>query len=204
VGRKSSVERLDPEIQDLVARLFLRGRTLDEIMEALRPLDADVSRSGLHRYLKSQAQLGERLRHVRAVSSVMYERDGETSLSQIATVNNALAQSFLFGLMEKAQEAEEAGEAAEGEKDRPVTIASSAKEVLAVAKGLDHLASAARKNQDYLEKAEQRGEARGRRKALEEVAEKVDSSAREAGLSAKAAAQLRRDLLGLRTPASKS
>lgn len=201
MGRPSSVERLEPEIRDMIGRLRDRGRTLDEILDVLRPLDVDVSRSGLHRYLKSQAKLGERLRHSRAVAEVLVRRDGEETQSRIAAANIELVQSFLFGLLEKVEEAEEAeATAAEGE-ERPVSIVAGPKELHAMAKSLDHLASASRKNQDFIAEAEKRASAKARRAALEEAAEKVSSTAREAGLSAAAAAQLRREVLGLRTPA---
>lgn len=193
MGRKSSVERLEPEIRDMIGRLFERGRTLDEILEALRPLEADVSRSGLHRYLKSQAKLGERLRHSRAVAEVLVRRDGEDAQSRIAAANIELVHSFIFGLLEKVEEAEEAEAAvAEGE-ERPVSIVAGPKELHAVAKSLDHLASAARKNQDFIAEAEKRAATRERKEAAGRAAE----AAKAKGMSSETAEFIKAQVLGV-------
>lgn len=205
MGRKNAIERLEPEIRDVIGRLVDRGRTLDEIIEALRPLEADVSRSGLHRYLKSQAKLGERLRHSRAVAEVLVRRDGEETQSRLAAANIELVHSFIFGLLEKAEEAEEQA-AAEAEahadgwratmdgKEKPISILASPKEMHAVAKSLDHLASAAKKNQDFIAEAEKRAEAKAKKQAVA-AAEEVG---RQRGLSAEVLDAIRAGILGVK------
>jgi len=52
MARMSTVDRLPPEVRELIERLRGNGRTIDEILAKLRDLDAEVSRSALGRHIK--------------------------------------------------------------------------------------------------------------------------------------------------------
>lgn len=57
MGRKSSITRLDPRIQQAVGELIRDGRaTIDEILERIKEMGGEASRSAVGRHVKSAHQ----------------------------------------------------------------------------------------------------------------------------------------------------
>lgn len=78
-SRPGKVDRLPPELRDLIGDLRSRGSTIDEIMTKLRELDPDVDigRTGLATYLQRWAKMRERLLHSRGAADAIMEQLGK-------------------------------------------------------------------------------------------------------------------------------
>ncbi|MCO5354229.1 phage protein Gp27 family protein [Acidovorax kalamii] len=80
MGRKSSVSRLEPEARKLLEKLLREDRhTLDELLAAMREQfpDAEVSRSGIHRYRAGYEELVKGMREQQAIASLVVSELGE-------------------------------------------------------------------------------------------------------------------------------
>ena len=58
MARPSTIQRLPTEVRELIAELREEGRTIDEVLEKLRELRLDVSRSALGRHVKQLDAIG--------------------------------------------------------------------------------------------------------------------------------------------------
>ena len=76
MGRKSSIDRLDPAVRESVDRALARGATLDQVVEILDGLGADVSRSAVGRYSQRYRDMAEQQRNVMAVAKAFGEDFG--------------------------------------------------------------------------------------------------------------------------------
>jgi Protein of unknown function (DUF3486) len=83
---RSKVARLPAEIREQIEAAWREGRvTLDELMELVKRTGADaasdpengVSRSGLHRYLKSFGEAAERMREAEKIAGATVAKLGE-------------------------------------------------------------------------------------------------------------------------------
>ena len=155
MARKSSIDRLPPEVRDLIGSLRENGRTIDEILEKLRELDVTVSRSALGRYTQQIDDLAEVLREGRVVSQAVMERIEDAPESRVARMNvelmHGIASKLLLG------SAKEIGP----------------KEAAFLAKALKDLATASKADLDR--------EIRLRRDLRAEVEKRIEKVAREAG-----------------------
>ncbi|CAG0909845.1 unnamed protein product, partial [Darwinula stevensoni] len=68
MGRKSTVAVLPEEVVTQINRLIRDGCTIDEILRALAPLGAEVSRSAMGRYVKSARESMEKYRQAQEVA----------------------------------------------------------------------------------------------------------------------------------------
>ena len=168
--RPSSVDRLPDEVRAEIGRLRQNGRTLDEILAHLRTMDgiAPVSRSALGRHIQGLAQVGEKMRRSRQVAEALVHEIGDAPESKAAQLNIELMHSAVMGMF-----MHEAG--ADGEDAAP----ADPKTIHDLAKALDHLARASKSNQDTIAAAEKRVAERTRR----EAAERVETVAKERGMS---------------------
>jgi hypothetical protein len=197
--RKGTVDRLPPEIRDLIGKLREQdGYTLDDILLHLRRMEVDVSRSALGRYVRGMDELGEKLRRSRAVAEGLVRQLGDAPESKTARLNIELVHTAILDLFRNAEAGGDGVDA-----DGKAALAGNPQGAMMLAKALEHLTKASRHDVEYIAQAEKRAGEKARRAALEEAAQRASNSAREAGLSAAAAAQLRRDVLGLRTPGTK-
>lgn len=72
---RSSIE-MDPRVKEAADEAIRRGRTVDEVLEALLALGADVSRSAVGRYTKKARGAMERYREAQEVAKVWVEKFG--------------------------------------------------------------------------------------------------------------------------------
>ena len=139
--RASSIDRLPEDVQALIGTLRQRGWTIDQIHAHLTDLlDKAPSRSAVGRHVKGLAQLGERLRRSRQVAEALVEQLGDAPESRSNRLALEVCHSAILDLFMRADDAEvgEAGGAG------PVGDAETAM----LAKALDHLASARKKDAD--------------------------------------------------------
>jgi hypothetical protein len=94
--RPSTIDRLPGQVRELIGKLRQdRGLTIDEILDHLRQLDVEVSRSALGRHVKGLAKMGERLRRSRAMAEGLARQLGDAPGDQVARVNIELLHSFI-------------------------------------------------------------------------------------------------------------
>ena len=62
MGRVSKVRRLPPELREQLHMMLDAGHSLEAIVQHLKSLGADVSRSGLGRYKQQVDKVAQRLR----------------------------------------------------------------------------------------------------------------------------------------------
>lgn len=199
-GRLSSIELLGEDYDDIVtwAAGELRERKqlqVDILGEFNRRLQARaeeigddgfeaISKSAFNRYAMKLAGLARRLEHTREISRVLTERlqPGDTD-----TVTIALAEAIKTSVFEAIGEA---GEGGLGMLDLKLGADALKAAVTAQKTSADRRAK--------LEAEADRKAAEMAAKLAERAADAVEKAAAEAGLSAAAIAQLRRDFLGVR------
>lgn len=193
MARPSTVDRLPAEVRAEIGRLRQNGRTLDEILAHLRKLDgiAPVSRSALGRHIQGMDKLGERIRRSRHVAEAMFKELGDAPESKAASLNIELAHTALLDLFMQGGDAD-----GEVDADGKAALAGNPMGMMLVAKGIDHLASAAKKNADFAEKIEKAAEARAKRDA----AATVERIGKESGISAATLDAIKAGIFGVKPP----
>lgn len=179
MARPSKIDRLPPEIRDLIGRLREGGRTIDEILAKLNELDVDVSRSGLHRHVQRWDKIRARLQESRAAAEAIMSQLGESGDNRQARFNIELMHASLQSLLSG------------GEDGEPVTLDPEGAMLLSSA--IRNLVSASKTDQDR--------ELRIRKEIAADMAKKaeavVDQVAKKHGLSREGRAELKAGFLGI-------
>lgn len=177
--RPSTIDRLDPEIKDLIGKLRIDfGWTIDEILKKLRELgQGDVSRSALGRHILSIEETGAQLRMARETAQALVHAAGDGHEDRVADLNIELCQAMILRMMTAID--------AEGD-GQPVTFKPM--EIMLITKALQQVAGAKKTNTDLV--------LRVRKEATEAAAKKAGDTARALGLSADGVAAIRHAVLG--------
>jgi hypothetical protein len=176
----STIDRLPPEIRDLVGTLRRNGATIDEIVAKLQELNHDVSRSAVGRHVKSIAQVAARMRESRAVAEALVSQFGDEADNRLARVNIELMHSVVMQTITAAEVDEETGEV------RAVTF--DPEQAMFLARAMQSLASAEKTNTDRIIKA--------RDVATQEAAKKAVGAAKAKGLGSDTVEFIRKAVLG--------
>ncbi|MBR0681927.1 DUF3486 family protein [Roseomonas eburnea] len=188
MARPSSIDRLPAEIREAIGRLRDHGKTLDEILDHLRGLEIEVSRSALGRHVQAMEKVGERLRRSRAVSEALVRQLGDAPESKTARLNIEMMHSFVFDFLASAEEGEgDTGVAAQALMRNPLALKLFSESV-------ERLTKASRHNADFVEQVEKRAATR----AKTEAAKAMDAVAKEKGLSADTLAAIKAGIFGVK------
>lgn len=103
MGRSSTVKRLPEEVRDVINALRNAGRTIDEILEKLRELDVNVSRSALGRYTAEIDAIAADIRQTRIVSDAIMERFGDRTDNKTARLNLELMHGLVQRLIQESR-----------------------------------------------------------------------------------------------------
>lgn len=178
----STIDRLDPEIRELIAQLRIdKGFTIDEIRAALvRTIGEDraPSRSALGRHVRGLAEVSADLRETQLYAEALAKEAGSKSGEQLLDMNTQLLQANMFKLMLAEREGE--------------GIVLSSKEAKEFSEALRNIALTRKTDLDVLEKREKRAA----EKATKEASEKAVSAARAKGLSKDTVEAIRHAVLG--------
>lgn len=185
--RPSTIDRMDPGIREIIGRLREHGRTLDEIREHLRGMEVEVSRSALGRHIQSMEKVGERLRRSRAVSDALVRQLGDAPESKTARLNIEMMHSFVFDLLALAEEAGDEGAATQAMLRNPKAVAL-------ISEAVERLTKASRHNADFIQKIEERADARAKAGA----AKAVEAAGRAQGLSADTVEKIKASIFGVK------
>lgn len=178
--RPSTIDRLPEPVRELIGQLFRNGRTLDEILDKLRELDVDVSRSALGRHTQKLATIAERLRTSRAIAESLVSQFGDEADNRLARVNLELMHSVVMQTLTHAEIDETTGEA------KPVVF--DPEQAMFLATALQRLATAEKTNDDRVTKA--------REMATKEAAKKAGDALRAKGFTAETVDLVRYAVLG--------
>lgn len=179
--RPGSVDRLDPEIRELIGHLRVdKGWTIDEIRARLIEMgQTDVpSRSALGRHVRSLAEVSADLRETQLYAEALAKEVGDSSQSRMLDVNAQLLQANMFKLMLAAKDGD--------------GIQLSPKDSKDFADALRSIALTRKSDMDYVEKAEKRAA----EKATKEAAEKAVKVARSMGVSRETVNAIWHEVLG--------
>jgi len=132
-SKPSSIDRLPDEVRSQIGQLRRNGRTIDEIMDHLRQLDVEVSRSALGRHVKSLAEIGEQLRRSETMAKFIVDKFGEESDERVGRANMRILQGALLEILTEDRVDEEG---------QPISL--SAKEAKELSLSLQRLVSAQR------------------------------------------------------------
>lgn len=187
MARPSTIDRLPAEIREAIGRLRQHGKTLDEILDHLRGMEVEVSRSALGRHVQAMEKVGERLRRSRAVSEALVRQLGDAPESKTARLNIELMHSLVFDLLALAEEAGEEGEATQAMLRNPKAVAL-------ISEAVERLTKASRHNADFVEQVEKRAAAR----AKTDAARAAETVAREKGLTADTIAAIKAGIFGVK------
>lgn len=179
-NRPSSIDRLDAEVRELIAKLRVdKGWTIDEILEQLQKLgQGHISRSALGRHVRTLEDVSADLRETQVYAEALAREHGDGNQSQLLDVNMQLLQANMFRLMLASKDGE--------------GIQLGPKDAKDFADALRSIALTRKTDLDVIEKAE----ARAAQKARTEAAEKATTAARQKGLSRDTVDAIRFAVLG--------
>jgi hypothetical protein len=181
-GRLSSLDMLPPEADaDLAWALEeLRGKSLPQnvIITEFNKRLADrgipsVSKSAFSRWAVRKSIQFRKLDEVRHITSEIVADLGTDGADQVTVAVAEMIKVAIYENLEKGQ--------------------VDSKSVMEMARALTSVVSAQKGSNDLRRKLEERAAAQ-----IEQAADKVEKVATEAGMSAERAAQMRREVLGLR------
>lgn len=189
MARPSSITRLPPEIREAIGRLRDHGKTLDEILEHLRTMEIEVSRSALGRHVQAMEKVGERLRRARTVSEALVRQLGDAPESKTARLNVEIMHSLIFDLLSLGEGEDKEGEAVQAMLREPKALAM-------ISEAVERLTKASRHNADFIEQVERRIAAREKASA----AKAAELVAKEKGLTGATIEAIKASILGVKAP----
>ena len=178
--RPSTVDRLDPELRELIAKLRIdHGWTIDEIRDRLIELgQSHISRSALGRHVRGLEDVSAELKETQIYAAALAREAGGKAGSELLDMNSQLLQANMFKLMLASKEGE--------------GIQLGPKEAKEFSEALRNIALMRKTEQDVVERAEKRAA----EKATKAAAEKAVTAARSKGLSKDTVEAIRYAVLG--------
>ncbi len=192
MSRPSSIDRLPPEIKAEIGQLRMRGRTIDEILAHLRTMTSEQtpSRSALGRHMIKMDMLGNKMRRSREVANALVAQLGDAPESVATRLNIELIHAAVLDLYLSFAENDDDEGINDGGRE---ALRGDPKGLMMLAKTLDHLTSASRKNQDYIVLAEKRATELANKAA----AATVERIGKARGISAETLAAIKSGIFGV-------
>lgn len=178
MSRASSIERLPPEIRELIGALRRDGRTIDEIMAKLGELSVDVSRAAMGRHVKQIDAMAAEMTRQKIVAEALVARFPDAAENRTARLNIHIAQGMLMKLLVS-------------EDGQLVTLEPA--EAMMVSKAIQNLVSAAKADTERDDRVAAAAERRAKAAAVA-IVERVTNAG---GMSAGTAASIKTEILGI-------
>lgn len=173
---RSSIEQ-DPRVKEAADEAIRRGATVDEILEVLQGLGADVSRSAVGRYTFRVRATMAKLREAREVAKVWADKFGSEPEGDVGQLVGQVLHAVAF------QQASQMADADPDQDDGP-----GPREVMFLAGALKDIASASKINADRILKI--------RKETVTKAADEAAKVAKASGMTADTVAKLRAAVLG--------
>lgn len=173
---RSSIERLDPSVREVVDRLVRGGRTIDEIREHLEQMlgEEAPSRSAVGRYTQNARKAMQRYHEAQEIAKVWVGRLEEEPGGDVGRLLSEMLRTVAY---------RQIGDMADDEAE------TDSSEIMLLARAIKDLSSADKISADR--------ELRVRREVATLAAKVAAKSAKAAGLSADAADEIRKQILGV-------
>ena len=113
---RSSIE-LDPRVKEAADAAIRDGRTIDEIVEALQALGADVSRSAVGRYTYKTRATMAKLAEAREVAKVWADKFGSEPDGDVGQLVGQVLHAVAFSQASQMADAEPGTENAPGPRE---------------------------------------------------------------------------------------
>jgi DNA-directed RNA polymerase subunit F len=155
--RVSGFKKLPPDVRDLIGKLREQGRTLDEILDALRALDISVPRATLGDWTKKIDAVAAKVEQSRIMADALVRRFGDAPESKTARLNMQMMHTALFNVFEQTLEG---------------STNLSPQEAMQLSKALDHITRAAKTDAEFV--------SRVREEARKETEERMEAAAKTA------------------------
>lgn len=173
---RSSIEQ-DPRIKEAADEAIRSGATVDQVLEALQKLGADVSRSAVGRYTFKVRSTMAKLREAREVAKVWADKFGDEPDGDVGQLVGQVLHALAF------QQASSMADADPNQENAP-----GPREVMFLAGALKDIASASKINADRILKI--------RKETATKAADEAVKVAKASGMTADTVAKLRAAVLG--------
>jgi hypothetical protein len=183
MGRKSAITQLDPDLKQECDRLIREGVfTIDQLVEHLKGLGAEVSRSSVGRYKQRMESQLKHFKQVQEISKVWVGQIGAAPDSQMGQLLAEILKSVIFRTLAEMgdDEAEPASPA----------------DLMFAAKALKEVAGAQKTDHEFRLKLRAEWEAEQRKKT-EAAQVEVEKVAKAAGMTPDGVARIKDILLGI-------
>lgn len=186
MGRKSSIDQLDPRLRDELDRLIRDRRfTIDAILAHMQQMGAPLKRSAIGDYKKRSEERLARYREAQEVAGTWVRSLGESPDSKTGQLLAELLKTVAFRTLADMQDSDAGAEP---------------EELMLLARALKDMAGAQKTDLEFRTKlrAEFNAEVAARAAAAAEaVVESAKATAGQQGLTAQAAENLRALVLGI-------
>lgn len=184
MGRTSKIRKLPPAVRESIDALIRDGRyTIADIVDRLRAMNADVSRSSVGRYKQRVEQNLARYREAQEVAGAWVTKLGENPGSDVGRLLQEMLKTIAFQTMAQL-----------GDEDS-LTEGVGPRELMFLAKALKDLSGAQKTSVDVEAKLRAEYDATLAKRA-EKAAEVATTAAKKQGLSPDAVAAMREAILG--------
>lgn len=174
MARRSSIDRLEPEIREKIGELRDAGFTIDEILNKLKELSVEVSRSALGRHCKQLEEVASSIRQSRIVAEALAKNFGDEGENKVSKVNIELMHSLLLKMMIS---------------DDGESITMDSKDAFFMASSLQKLVQASKQNIDNVLQL--------RRDFAEKAAAAVDKAGKKKGMSEENLNFIKKEIFGV-------
>ncbi len=106
MAARSTIKALPQQIRAAADAALKDGATIDQVVDVLRQLGADVSRSAVGRYKQEVDRVGERIKRAREISAVFVEKLGAAPDGRQGKLITELMQTVVFDFLVPAGEGE--------------------------------------------------------------------------------------------------
>lgn len=124
MGSRSAIDALDPAIRSAVLRAIEDGATIDDIVDLIRGMGGEVSRSSVGRYTKGFAELARQQRDLRATAEAFGrefgsadDRQGRMMVQLMTSITTRALMPHLTGEAEEELSTLELSRLAKAVKD---------------------------------------------------------------------------------------
>lgn len=188
-GRGSKIEQLPDEVKAFLDamlrdRQYSQQEILDEVNKQIEqlglPADDKLSRSGLNRYATRMEAIGKRMRETNAVADAWVQRLGDKPTGQVGNLLIQMTRSMAFDLALAAQD-----QVNEDGEEEPVSL-GMLKDLALTIQRLEKASMDSLNREKEIRKA-----------FAEEAANKAESVAKQAGLTAQAVQTIKNEILGI-------
>jgi hypothetical protein len=192
MARPSSIDKLPPEVRELIGKLRGEGHTLDQIMSHLADMRSHVavSRSALGRHIKGFDKLAEKMRSSRVVAEALVRELGDAPESKTARLNIELLHGAINDLFINALERGQV------DADGHAALQGNPEGLMMLAKALAELGRASKSNVEFLTLAEKRAAERAKAEAMAAVEEVARD--KSAGLTGDTVAVIKARIFGVK------